>query len=211
MRLRVGAIAAAAAVSLTFMTGAASPSGGTPQPSVPSSAASVSHATMPDTPEVKAWKAKKTKEATAAGDPSPVFASADFVPSPSPGKKAPSGATAQKVTGYPVTGCTLQLVTYKSSTYNAAVGSSLTSCLTAAGTIQHTQQLYRLDWWGWAQRASGRRTQYNVPSMGYDQLDHCTTGFYNSWSAHVRGDIWKGGNWWFADVTTGAGLNCGGS
>lgn len=197
---RLGVLIGLAAGPLVFATAATA----APAPAAPSGPSMTT--AVGEDPKVTAWKEKVKKDAK---DPDSVkFASAEFVVDRARGN--PNAITTQASAGYPTSGCTLQLVVYKSSSYNSAVSSSLTSCLSQASTIKHTQQLYRLDWWGWDLRRSGSKSAYYTSSMGYDPMDYCTDGNYNTWSSHVRGDVYKYGTWYYADVSASASMYCGG-
>lgn len=206
------AVVTALLVAATSLTVSATSSGAAPTTPTLSRSASPGD----DDPVVKAWKEKILKQAKATGDDAPVFKSAQYVidPERSPAvKKSKANVTPQASTAYPVSGCTLQMVTYhdKSVSPSYVRASSLTSCLSTAGTIKHTVTLKRLDWWGWSQRASGNWTVYNTSSLAYTISNRCSDGNYNSWEGYVHGDLWRGGYYYYADEWDEKALYCGGS
>jgi hypothetical protein len=166
-----------------------------------------------DDPTVKAWKEQITKTAKAAGGDAPVFTSAEYVIDPERPRGKEGDVTTQVTTAYPVSGCTLQMVTYhdKSTVPSYVKASSLTSCLSNAGTIYHYVSLRRFDFLGWNRRAWDDDYAYNTRSFALTIRNRCSDANYNAWSGYVSGEMWKGGYYYKASAVHEVGLYCGGS
>lgn len=105
------------------------------------------------------------------------------------------------------------MVTYhdKSSSPSYMRASSLTSCLSRAGTIKHYVSLYRFDFWGWNRRAYDEGTAYNATSFAFTIGNRCSDANWNHWNGTVTGQLWKNGYYYHAYEDHEVGKYCGGS